>query len=148
MATHLGAGWSFAYDNAKRRAGLCNFSKRRISMSRYLTARYDDATNEQTLLHEIAHALCGPDIGHGPLWRRTARRLGYTGGRTLSGASMDDLAPWEGVCPSGHRVYRHRRPTRVTTCGRCARTFDERFTISWRHREITREARRAALASA
>ena len=57
IATHLDASWSFAFDNAKRRAGACDYTRKRLTVSRYLSARYDDATNRQTLLHEVAHAL-------------------------------------------------------------------------------------------
>ena len=31
-----------------------------------------------TVLHEIAHAIAGPEAGHGPLWKATARRIGAT----------------------------------------------------------------------
>src|SRR3546814_18270873 len=48
IALHLDATWSFGFDNAKRRAGLCDYTRRRISVSRYLTARYDDDPNHQT----------------------------------------------------------------------------------------------------
>lgn len=135
LAIHLDEGWSFGFDHAKRRAGLCNFGQRRISLSRYLAARCDDATNEQTVLHEIAHALTGPDAGHGPAWRALAARIGYTGGRTLPGEGVDDLAPWVGRCPHGHRSYRYRRPPRLTSCGRCSRRFDDRYLITWSRRE-------------
>lgn len=39
---HLDPSWTFAFDNAKRRAGLCDYTRKRISVSRYLAARYDD----------------------------------------------------------------------------------------------------------
>ena len=45
IAAHLDASWSFAFDNAKRRAGACDYTRNRIMVSRYLSARYDDATN-------------------------------------------------------------------------------------------------------
>ena len=72
IAMHLDESWSFGFDNAKRRAGLCDFTKKRISVSRYLAARYDDDTNHQTLLHEVAHALAGPTAGHGSAWKAVA----------------------------------------------------------------------------
>ena len=59
IARHLDDSWSFGFDNAKRRAGLCDYTRKRISVSRYLAARYDDDTNHQTLLHEVAHAIAG-----------------------------------------------------------------------------------------
>ena len=110
IALHLDQTWSFAFDNAKRRAGLCDYTRRRISVSRYLTARYDDETNHQTLLHEVAHAMVGPGAGHGPVWRRTAREIGYVGGRTHQGEIAAERAGWVGSCPGGHEHVRFRAP--------------------------------------
>lgn len=141
---HLDDSWSFGFDNAKRRAGLCDYAHKRISVSRYLAARYDDDTNHQTLLHEVAHALAGPRAGHGPRWKAVARELGYVGGTTHAGETATELAPWVGVCPAGHVAYRHRRPSRATSCVKCAARFDERFLFTWTRREITRAARVAA----
>jgi hypothetical protein len=145
IALHLDASWSFAFDNAKRRAGLCSYTAKRISVSRYLAARYDDDTNHQTLLHEVAHALAGPDAGHGPAWRRVARDLGYVGGTTHDGETATELAPWVGRCPAGHVAYRHRRPTRPTSCVKCAPRFDPRHLFVWSRREITTATRLAAM---
>lgn len=142
---HLDATWTFAFDNAKRRAGLCDYARRRISLSRYLAARYDDDTNHQTLLHEVAHALAGSGAGHGREWKRIARGLGYVGGATHHGETANELAPWVGVCPAGHTAYRHRRPTRPSSCVKCSPQFDRRYLFAWTRREITAAARRAAL---
>jgi len=90
IRTHLDASWTFAFDNAKRRAGACDYTRQRITVSRYLAARYDDETNRQTLLHEVAHALAGPRAGHGAAWKRTARMLGYTGGTTHHGETATE----------------------------------------------------------
>ncbi|MFB8388219.1 SprT-like domain-containing protein [Microbacterium sp. NPDC055910] len=145
IVTHLDSSWTFAFDNAKRRAGLCDYRRKRISMSRYLTARYDDDDNHQTLLHEVAHALAGPAAGHGREWLRVARDLGYVGGTTHRGETATDLAPWVGRCPAGHLAYRHRRPARAMSCATCAPRFDERNLFSWTRREITAAARLAAM---
>jgi hypothetical protein len=145
ITRYLDASWSFAFDNAKRRAGLCDYRAKRISVSRYLAARYDDETNRQTLLHEVAHALAGPQAAHGPAWKRTARSLGYVGGTTHSGETATELAPWVGVCPAGHIAYRHRKPARLTSCVRCAPRFDERYLFDWSRREITAATKLAAL---
>jgi len=145
IARYLDASWSFAFDNAKRRAGLCDYRAKRISVSRYLAARYDDETNRQTLLHEVAHALAGPQAAHGPAWKRTARSLGYVGGTTHSGETATELAPWVGVCPAGHTAYRHRKPVRLTSCVRCAARFDERYLFDWSRREITAATKLEAL---
>lgn len=145
ISLHLDASWSFAFDNAKRRAGQCDYTRRRISVSRYLSARYDDDTNHQTLLHEVAHALAGAKAGHGPRWKAIAADLGYVGGVTHQGETAVELAPWVGVCPAGHTAYRHRRPSRAASCVTCAPKFDSRFLFEWHHREITPATRLAAM---
>lgn len=133
---YLSSEWSFGFDRAVRRAGLCNFSKKRITLSLHLSQLSSEEENEQTLLHEIAHALVGPEAGHGKLWKRTAAEIGYRGGTKYDGPSLDQLAPWEGTCPGGHRVYRHRKATRASSCAKCAPKFDQRYLITWQKRDI------------
>ncbi len=131
IALHLDPSWSFGFDTAKTRAGLCNYTDRRITVSRHLAERYDDDEIHQVLLHEVAHALAGSRAGHGPLWRRAAADLGYEGKRLHDGAIAGDLAPWIGSCPAGHTHYRYRRPKRALACGKCAKRFDAANLITW-----------------
>jgi predicted SprT family Zn-dependent metalloprotease len=138
------AVWAFDFDNAKTRAGLCNYTAKRITVSRYLAARYDDNDIYQVLLHEVAHALAGSRAGHGPHWRGIARGLGYMGDRLHNGAIADELASWVGTCPNGHTHYRYRKPARALACGACGRRFDKGNLISWVHREVSRSQRRVA----
>lgn len=148
IALHLNPKeWSFSFDNAKTRAGLCNFTAKRITVSRYLAARYEDDEIHQILLHEVAHALAGPRAGHGAAWRRKAEELGYEGSRLHHGAAANELAPWVGTCPGGHLYYRHRKPTRVVSCGTCSRAFSRADLIEWRRREISASTRRQAASS-
>lgn len=131
----FGAGvWSFGFDHAKRRAGLCNYTDRRITVSRHLSARFDDDEIHQILLHEVAHALAGADAGHGPKWKRIAEDLGYAGGVTHDGEIASELAPWVGRCPAGHEHVRFRRPTRASSCGKCSRAYSPAHLIEWRRR--------------
>lgn len=149
IALHLDpAVWSFGFDNAKTRAGLCDFAAKHITVSRYLAARYEDDEIHQVLLHEVAHALAGPRVGHGQKWRAIAADLGFEGGRLHDGERANELAPWVGVCPQGHTHYRHRRPSRPLACGACSRRFDPAYVISWTRREVSPAVRRAALRSA
>lgn len=128
------AVWSFGFDSAKTRAGLCDYSRSRITVSRHLAARFGDDEIHQVLLHEVAHALAGPRAGHGPAWKRTASDLGYVGSRLHGGAIAEELAPWVGVCPAGHTHYRYRRPARTFSCARCSRRFDPAAVIAWSER--------------
>ncbi len=131
IALHLDATWTFGFDSAKTRAGLCNYTHKRITVSRHLAARWDDDDVHQVLLHEVAHAMAGPRAGHGPRWKAVAADLGYEGKRLHPGAIADDLASWVGTCPAGHLHYRYRRPARPMACGKCSRRFDARHAISW-----------------
>lgn len=132
---HLDADvWSFGFDSAKRRAGLCNYTDHRITVSRYLAEKFDDDEIHQVLLHEVAHAVAGPAAGHGPAWKRVAAELGYVGGRTHTGEIAHERAPWVGRCPAGHEHYRFRAPTRVSSCAKCARGFSARHAITWERR--------------
>ena len=126
--------WTFDFDRAKRRAGLCNFTDRRITVSRYLAEKYELEEVRQILLHEVAHALVGPDAGHGPTWRSTAASIGYTGGRTHDGEIAHEQAPWIGLCPAGHEFFRFRKPTRPSSCTKCARGYSPEHGIRWRRR--------------
>ncbi len=131
IALHLDGSWTFAFDNAKTRAGLCNYTTKRISVSRYLAARYEDDEIHQVLLHEVAHAIAGNRAGHGPQWKAIATELGYEGKRLHDGAIATELAPWVGTCPAGHVVHRYRRPARPLSCAKCSRRYDPKNTIVW-----------------
>ncbi len=131
IALHLDQSWTFGFDNARTRAGLCSYERKRITVSRLLAARYEDDEIHQVLLHEVAHAMAGARAAHGPKWRAVARELGYAGKRLHDGAIADELAPWVGTCPRGHVHYRYRRPTRPLSCAKCSRRFDPAFAIDW-----------------
>ena len=127
--------WSFAFDNAKMRAGLCDYRAKRISLSRYLAARYDGEEVRQILLHEIAHALAGSKAGHGPKWKAVAKGIGYDGKRTHDGSAAAELAPIVGYCPAGHEFFRFKKATRPLSCGRCSRGFNKNNLITWHRRD-------------
>ncbi len=131
---HGEGSWSFGFDHAKRRAGLCNYTSRTITVSRYLAAKFDDDEIHQVLLHEVAHALAGSEAAHGPTWKRIAREIGYVGQRTHDGEIAHELAPWIGVCPAGHEHARFRRPSRESSCAKCSRSFSREYLIAWQKR--------------
>lgn len=131
IALHLDPTWSFDFDRARARAGQCDFARRRITVSRHIAQRADDDEIHQVLLHEVAHAIAGARVGHGPRWKEIARDLGYVGSRLYTGQNASDLAKWLGTCPAGHRHHRHRLPSRPMSCGVCSRRYDTRYAIVW-----------------
>ena len=72
------ADWSFRFNGAQKKLGVCRYGEKLILLSR--THAVDGAPNQvtDTILHEIAHALAGPGTGHGSAWKAVARRLGAT----------------------------------------------------------------------
>lgn len=134
MSEHGLSGWTFRFDRARRRAGLCRYDRREISLSGPLTDLYDEADVREVVLHEIAHALAGARHGHDAVWRATARSLGSTGRRVVREDSPEVEGDWVGRCPAGHRVTRFRRPQRPQACARCSPTFDRRFLLAWTYR--------------
>ena len=119
----LSKGWTFRFNRRKRALGICVYGTKRIELSAYFVHQNDEEAVRDTLLHEIAHALCNPKEGHGPKWKRTCERIGARPERLCDDAVMPQGA-WRATCPGcGEVRSRHRRPMRgrkyfCTACGR------------------------------
>jgi predicted SprT family Zn-dependent metalloprotease len=131
LERHQLAHWTVEWDSAKTRAGVCRFQEQTIGLSAPLTRLHGEAEVRDTILHEIAHALAGPEAKHGPRWRQLARSIGCSGRRCTSEDSARIAGAWLGVCPAGHGVTRHRAPTRVTSCTQCSPRFDLKHLLGW-----------------
>jgi len=82
-------------DNARRRAGCCKVNEKIISLSRHHLSNNPREVIEDTIRHEIAHAIayhCYKDIGHGKNWRAIAKKIGATPKAT--GRFNIPQAPW------------------------------------------------------
>lgn len=134
LEEHGLTGWRVQLDSAKRRAGVCRFTDRVIGLSGPITELHSEAEVRDTVLHEIAHALVGPEHGHDRVWRATALRIGCSGSRCVDAESPRVAGAWVGVCPAGHVKDRHRRPERVMSCGTCSRTFSIDHVYEWSYR--------------
>ena len=122
--------WDLAYDRARRRAGLTNFTTGTISLSRPLTQLFSEEDVRETVLHEIAHALVGPGHNHDALWKREAARIGATPRALLSGGPQVP-ARYIGHCPNGHVIMRHRIRRNPVSCAKCCPDFDPEYLIEW-----------------
>jgi predicted SprT family Zn-dependent metalloprotease len=84
-------GWTFKFDNAPRRFGYCSWATKTISLSRKLVLLNEEREVQETILHEVAHALHSETRGrsdHGPEWRRIAQSIGCTGRRCYDAANV------------------------------------------------------------
>jgi len=128
--------WTFKFDNAKRRLGCCNYTRRTISISKPLVLINDEATVRDTILHEIAHALT-PGAKHGPQWKTKCREIGAKPERCATDAEEVEAA-WEGTCPECERVYkRHRLSKGIREKSQChcitgPDRYDLTKTLKWK----------------
>ena len=81
MARHGLEGWSFQFDDASQRAGLCRYGTKVIALSRQFSVQAPNKEVADTILHEIAHALVGPKHNHDAVWKAAARSIGCTAER-------------------------------------------------------------------
>ncbi len=124
--------WTFYFDNALKRVGACHHDTKRISVSRHYVAIAELDDVEQTLLHEVAHAMVGKKHNHSQHWLDTARSIGYTGWVRHEGASPTHLYRWRGTCPNGHEVMRFRRPRNMNvSCTLCHPRYSAQYRITW-----------------
>lgn len=126
--------WSVGLDRAKTRAGATHFRQHRITISGPLTRLHDEDLVRDTILHEIAHALVGPQHGHDRVWKAKAREIGASDSRCFSSEAATELAPFIGTCPAGHEVRRHKRPTRLLSCPKCSPQFNRAHLFDWTYR--------------
>lgn len=135
----LEAGWTFGFDLSPVRAGVCRHSLRRIELSVSYCLGATRSQIEDTLLHEIAHAIVGHGHNHDAVWKAKARGIGCSGERCHD--VTHSVPQWVGTCGCGQRWFRrrlHRRMWKDALCARCGRG------IAWRrNRESVPAERRA-----
>ena len=123
--------WSFGFDSGRRRAGMCSYTDKKITVSKYLALVHSIDDVMQTVLHEIAHALCGPKEGHSKKWLATAKKIGYRNDKYTGQEIAAAYAPYKGICPNGHEHFRYRKPSRLYSCQHCSNGYNSRYMIDW-----------------
>lgn len=121
--------WKFEFDNAVRRFGCCKFNTKTISLSEKLTLSNDLKHVEDTIRHEIAHALAGAQAGHGHVWKRKAVELGCRPSPYCSREVVSVPRAFEGTCPNGHKTQSHKRNR--LSCSKCDRKFNSNYMFTW-----------------
>lgn len=74
-------GWTFQFSNKKTALGTCSYDDKTIVFSKHFLASSMDSI-EDTIRHEIAHALVGPNHGHDHVWRMKCIEIGANPMRT------------------------------------------------------------------
>ena len=109
--------WGFHFDNGRRRAGCCRYDRKAISLSQDFAVAAAAGEIEETLLHEIAHALVGRSHHHDAVWRRKALEIGCSGKRCHE---FRFTAPrYVVACENRCWVTTAERRTHNAVCRRC-----------------------------
>ena len=108
-------GWTFQWmPRATVTFGLCRYRERTIGISLPLAKVNTEARVEETILHEVAHAVAGHPAGHGPVWANTARRLGLANPRRCWQVDertrpVKRTSGWALECPQCGMVHQQSR---------------------------------------
>ena len=109
--------WNFQFDYGTRRAGSCQYEKHLITMSYDYARHVSDEDVQDTLLHEIAHALVGKQHNHDAIWRAKATEIGCSGNRCHD--VQFTLPRYIMKCANGCWVATAERRRRNVVCKRC-----------------------------
>lgn len=134
----LDKGWSFEFDNARRRFGVCRHRTKRIGLSKHLVSLNGEARVKNTILHEIAHALVGHGHGHDHVWRRKAIEIGCDGNRCYSSNVVETPeSRYIATCNGCGRVHKRHKMTRTlkygdTSCSPCSGgSYNSQYRLTW-----------------
>jgi predicted SprT family Zn-dependent metalloprotease len=111
-------GWRFHFSRAKTILGQCFHCMKRIYLSKAYVEANAEADIRNTILHEIAHALVGPDHNHDMTWKLKAIEVGAR--PEVCGRSHIEMpkGKYVGVCVGcGYEEHRHRKPKYINTEG-------------------------------
>ena len=120
-------GWTFGFDLAPSRAGVCRYRERRIDLSVSYCLAATRADIEDTILHEMAHAMVGPQHNHDKVWKQKAREIGCAGERCHR--VQHTVPKWVGECACGQQWFRQVLQRRMMTNRVCAKCMGD---IRWR----------------
>lgn len=126
-------GWTFSFDNASIRFGVCRGARKEISLSRKLTLVNDESAVKDTILHEIAHALVGCRHMHDEVWKAKAREIGCRPEQFYGEEVIKSPGSYTAECRSCKRTFtRIRKPGRHQSCGYCSgKNYNPAFQLVW-----------------
>ena len=126
----LEPGWKFGFDLAPARGGICRHIEKLITLSVTFCLKASEAEILDTILHEIAHAIVGPEHAHDAVWKAAAQRIGCTAKR--SHRVQHTLPRWRGQCGCG-KQWKRQRLTRRSRTGLCPACGDK---IQWKREGV------------
>jgi predicted SprT family Zn-dependent metalloprotease len=131
--------WSFRWMDSEAMFGMCQPGRQAISLSRHLVRLNPEAQVEDTIRHEIAHALAwrmspSDRDAHGRTWVKACALVGARPVRCYGAEVVTPPARYVGHCTEGCTAKIERRTLFADSlnrfrCGKCrvrVRWFDTR----------------------
>ena len=118
--------WTLSFENCKNSLGRCHYQPKKITLSKWYVELNNEEDVEDTILHEIAHAISwirhGKEgTGHGLLWKKVCREIGANPSRVHKGEveHPDNHYKYNDFCcGQKYGMHRLRRNTRYH-CPKC-----------------------------
>lgn len=109
-------GWKFEFNTRKRAAGLCSYREKKIYISKWLLGQnlHKGLEFENTLRHEIAHALDGAMGGrnhHNQVWKMIARQVLCTAERCYTSEQISVTATTKYTLKCIEEGCNYKRPS-------------------------------------
>ena len=123
--------WNVIVSNRpKRRLGQCRYNTREIILSSWIFTHCPEQV-EDTVRHEVAHAVVGPGKGHKDVWKRMAVELGASPKACVQ-LNPDQMLPkkWCTKCSSCNDITKmsYRRRSERVLNRRCCRKCKGKLT--------------------
>ncbi len=135
-------GWKFKWDKrATKRFGQCRFYHKEIGVSAQLAELNDAVEVQDTILHEIAHALAKvrghDDARHSHVWKAICVEIGAKPMQYYSNKIALPRGRWSGVCPKCNQVFERTRKAKNAMFHRpCNIRGQYKFAIVWSENKI------------
>ena len=113
--------------------GYCSFNRKEIVISLDYLLANDNYELEQTVLHEIAHALVGqPHRHNNRVFKDRCNDVGLQPHKNINNPFPTRQAKeYTGTCPVCGTEYNYNRRMRIS-CGKCSKVYDDKYKIIWR----------------
>ena len=135
------AGWKLVIDERpRRRIGQCRYGRKELAVTGWYVDLNPWDSVEDTLRHEVAHALAGSKANHGPEWVEQCHRVGARAERQLDTSKGGIISPakrLQAKCAfCGTPYKRDRWPTGNRYC-RCTSYLQYRPALVWTRNSAT-----------
>ena len=139
MDSHGLHDWTFKFDRAQFRLGQCSSYYKVIQLSKIYVEYNKKSLVQDTILHEIAHALVGCHHGHNDVWKAAAASIGA---RPVRCKELDIIkrppSKYYAICPScGYEHEAHRMGKRMKRGLMCCAMCNDGPHLTYMEREVT-----------